>query len=900
MEISCGCTPGPTAQSGSTYRTEIESHARITALGSAGNGPASFKVEHKNGLIYEYGNTTDSRILSLGQPEARAWAVNRISDRSGNHLDFGWHNDTLNGSYRVNHIDYASNTILFAWESKPAGEVKSGFITGSKVQEIHRLQSISVWQSGSLLRRYDLTYEGPLSSTSRSRLASIQECAGAICRDPTTFDYHDGSAGLMGEVNTGTQVPAGALPLDVNGDGREDLVFVSSSISGSGTWQVMFANASGGYDPATDSLQSNLNYTGAIPIDYNHDGSGDILVPYSGNTWWVMLGSASGLGALVNTAAPATTTGRGNNARALDIDGDGREDLVWADLEGGFNGGDAIRYRLRNTIGTGFSSTVSVLVAAQPPDNRILTGVFTDWAQKQPGRTPDFNGDGRGDIAYRHEKRTWQEPLQSYAVTRTMWALCAGGGCSFAQNLPGGSGPPSFGDFNGDGLTDLFYYSGPTQLPNNASWWYAFSRGTSFAAPVAHSNLNPFTLQWVILDWDADGYDDVLAGYGTAGEWRLLRATGVGFGAWTSVGITLPGFPATLVTDIDGDGLHDFAYAQGNTWRYRKHLGTTPDLLTRVTDGYGNTVDVIYASLTVSGVHTKTSGATFPEQEWQGPMAVVTRHTASDGIGGTYSIDHTYEGARQDRAGRGFEGFYRHTRVDDRNGTKTHAYFARRFPHTGSPDLTEVRQSNNTLIESTDFAWSVLTPTGGTESRTLPFPIRVTGRTYGVGATYNGTLLRTIVTDTTVDAASGTPTEIKVTTTEDFGANGLHGGASWTERTVHSNLLTSTSGTNWCIGRPQRTEQINSHSLPDGAAQTRTLATTWDPASCRPTQQVIEPDIPQWRVQADLDYDGFGNLASQTVSGVGADATHLGDWLGRRALPAQRHESAQSDDAAHL
>ena len=98
---------GTYGAAGSTYRTEIESYARITALGSAGNGPASFKVEHKNGLIYEYGNTTDSRILSLGQPEARAWAVNRISDRSGNHLDFGWHNDTLNGSYRINQIDYA-------------------------------------------------------------------------------------------------------------------------------------------------------------------------------------------------------------------------------------------------------------------------------------------------------------------------------------------------------------------------------------------------------------------------------------------------------------------------------------------------------------------------------------------------------------------------------------------------------------------------------------------------------------------------------------------------------------------------------------------------------------------------------------------------------------------------
>jgi hypothetical protein len=77
------------------------------------------------------------------------------------------------------------------------------------VREIHRLQAIEVLQGGSVLRRYALSYEGPLSSTSRSRLASIQECAGSQCRDATTFDYQNGTAGLQAEMNTGQSVPAG-------------------------------------------------------------------------------------------------------------------------------------------------------------------------------------------------------------------------------------------------------------------------------------------------------------------------------------------------------------------------------------------------------------------------------------------------------------------------------------------------------------------------------------------------------------------------------------------------------------------------------------------------------------------------------------------------------------------
>jgi hypothetical protein len=42
---------------GSQYRTEIETYSRIKAYGAAGNGPAYFIVEGKDGLIYEFGNT---------------------------------------------------------------------------------------------------------------------------------------------------------------------------------------------------------------------------------------------------------------------------------------------------------------------------------------------------------------------------------------------------------------------------------------------------------------------------------------------------------------------------------------------------------------------------------------------------------------------------------------------------------------------------------------------------------------------------------------------------------------------------------------------------------------------------------------------------------------------------
>ena len=179
-----------------------------------------------------------------------------------------------------------------------------------------------------------------------------------------------------------------------------------------------------------------------------------------------MLGSAAGLGPLVDTSAPATTSGRGSNAGALDIDGDGRQDPGVADIARIAPVPRATvvryRYRLRNTSGAGFSGTVLVgrTTAREPADSewRLRLGAaawpHTGFQRRRPGR---FRLQARKAHL---ERRTCQVGLHAHRMRK---AICVGGGCSFSQNLKGGAGPLSFGDFNGDGLTDLFYYSGQVQ-----------------------------------------------------------------------------------------------------------------------------------------------------------------------------------------------------------------------------------------------------------------------------------------------------------------------------------------------------------------------------------------------------------------------------------------------------
>ena len=102
---------GTYGQAGSIYRTELETYSRITAFGAAGFGPASFIVELKNGLIYEYGNMRFAHPIS--RSDHRAFLGSQQDpDRNGNAIVFNYTEDTTNGSFRIANIQYTQNTTL--------------------------------------------------------------------------------------------------------------------------------------------------------------------------------------------------------------------------------------------------------------------------------------------------------------------------------------------------------------------------------------------------------------------------------------------------------------------------------------------------------------------------------------------------------------------------------------------------------------------------------------------------------------------------------------------------------------------------------------------------------------------------------------------------------------------
>ncbi|MGH8242488.1 MAG: SpvB/TcaC N-terminal domain-containing protein [Steroidobacteraceae bacterium] len=225
-------TSGTQLVAGSTYQTELEIFSRVTAYGTAGNGPSYFIVEGKDGLLYEYGNTANSKAYAEAGTTPYAWMLNKVRDRQGNNLTVTY--STTNGDIQPTVISYTQTpatstvyqyTVSFTYQNRVTNLNK--FVAGGKIIQSKVLGNINIRHAGTSIRQYILTYQ-TAPTTQRDRLQSIQECggsAGTDCLRPTTITYQNGTAGLASPtLSTGSGATSGrANAVDIDGDGRMDL-----------------------------------------------------------------------------------------------------------------------------------------------------------------------------------------------------------------------------------------------------------------------------------------------------------------------------------------------------------------------------------------------------------------------------------------------------------------------------------------------------------------------------------------------------------------------------------------------------------------------------------------------------------------------------------------------------
>ena len=234
---------GSTYWSATEYRTEIESFTKIISYGTQGGGPAYFRAWNKTGQIIEFGVTADARIEAQGKSVVLAWPVNKIQDTSGNYLTVSYTENNAAGEYYPARIDYTGNlttglaptrSVQFVYATRP--DVETAYTNGSRSQTAQRLTGVRTFVGAGLVRDYRLAYDIS-AATARSRLVSVQECAGdGVCLGATQLGWQYNTTGSFRRVLTDTS-GAGLWPTnagnqnlmaDINGDGKLDHIWIGS------------------------------------------------------------------------------------------------------------------------------------------------------------------------------------------------------------------------------------------------------------------------------------------------------------------------------------------------------------------------------------------------------------------------------------------------------------------------------------------------------------------------------------------------------------------------------------------------------------------------------------------------------------------------------------------------
>lgn len=931
---------------GTEYRTELESFSRIVSYGSFRNGPAYFKVWTKAGLLIEFGRAAGSRVdgeprhNSGGQsPGALSWAVSKITDTAGNYLSFVYDWDDSAREQTLARIDYTGNessspvltpyaSVVFGYESRPEGsDVRRLFSLGSRSETARRLKTVTSRGPAGIAKTYTLNYtQQPIVGW--SLLESITEADSAgRAYEPLSFTYT-----RQDETDTGWEELDAAfrpkLPLtnagspgtgyvDVNSDGRPDLVGHRQNSGGGVVYSEVWINEPGGYvlapqwnlpSPISKDLEGDQ---GSRFVDLNGDGRIDYVKGHENNTN-VYLNNGNGW-----THAPAYTfpvffvfdNGNPAGGMLLDVNADGLPDLVLSRANASQKGA------YLNT-GSGWSA-FNTDWALNISDDSSLSTFFQDGGQDNGIRFVELNGDGLPDVLQHRAN------VHGVALANRAW-LNTGTGWTPAPHFRSPNGKyltrddyPVWGveliDINGDGLTDfLCHHANGTETHretwlNNGDGWY---RDPRFDAPyplAINNNAGSgarIKAGAALIDLTRDGLPEMiwLRGGASFRGVSLGQPSGFASAEFTSL-VPSGGFLSydehsgdsnrivgAQFVDIDADGAPDLVWniaddpVPSNVTRIGGKRNTTPvpNLLETVTNGFGVRAGIAYAQLTAreaDGSYTVYDPAsTIPGTAEPGaintiaPMQVVKTVTNDDGVGGTHDINYRYGGLRSHRI-RGSLGFETMSVEDDRTGIVSVTTFRQDYPFVGMP-----RKSITTAPGGASVTLSDTTTTYGQKI----FPRANNGASVTTRFVFAKTV-QAISRDLNGDivSSSTTTTDRGVENAADYDDYGnskyvsVDSGGGYVKTTVSTYDNITTDG-KWHLGRllsstVTATGPTGDPDLP--ASLTRKSSFTYDPATGLLLTETVEPDdsstVNPQRLVTTYAYDDFGNKETVTVSGTG-------------------------------
>ena len=339
------CAPGsvsPSCTSGGTHSTKIENYLRIKSTGTGSS--SRWYITRKDGTQSVWApvhgaNPGPDGSWGTADDKIYKWGLSQVIDPKGNVVTYTWAANQFGSAWEYpDSITYNGTTIKFYYETRSDNERAATGVGFTTV--FGRIKTIDVSVSGSRVRSYKLGYQTS-GGTGRSLLASVQQFGTNAVLDAS------------GTVTGGTSLPARAvgyqagspspsftqgatdniwtmsyssrwLALDINGDGKDDLVELND---GNDTRRIWISNGTSFTAGATDAIWNMAYNSTWVALDINGDGKDDLVELNDGNDQrriWISNGSSFTAGATDSI----WTMAYNSTWVAADINGDGKKDLV--------------------------------------------------------------------------------------------------------------------------------------------------------------------------------------------------------------------------------------------------------------------------------------------------------------------------------------------------------------------------------------------------------------------------------------------------------------------------------------------------------------------------------------------------------------------------------------------